>query len=238
MAHSDDGANAGYNGLMVSVNHRTSHHYTVLANYTYSHCISEGNFTGELSGPTYQNPYNRDADRGNCQFDYRQIANLSVVASMPRIGSGWGRRLVSDWQIAPLISMQSGGWFSPTTGTDNSLTGVGLDRPNIVGSTYERNLTTHQWLNPAGFTPNPLGTFGDAGAFSLEGPAYFDVDTALSRLFLVHKEQVLEVRFEAFNTFNNVNYAIPTAAENSANFGKILTSNSPRILQFAAKYSF
>jgi hypothetical protein len=238
IARSDDGANAGYNGLMISANHRTSHHYTILANFTYSHCISEGNFVGELTGPSYQNPSDRDADRGNCQFDHREIANLAVVASMPRLGNQWVRSIVSDWQIAPIISVQSGGWFSPTTGTDNSLTGVGLDRPNVVGSAYERNLTTHLWLNPSGFTPNPLGTFGDAGAFSLEGPAYFDIDTALSRLFVVHNEQVIEARFEAFNTLNNVNYANPTAAENSANFGKILTSNSPRILQFAMKYNF
>ncbi|MGB7136830.1 MAG: carboxypeptidase regulatory-like domain-containing protein, partial [Acidobacteriaceae bacterium] len=238
IAHTDDGANAEYNGLMISSSHRTAHHYTILANYTYSHCISEGAFTGELSGPTYQNPYDRDADRGNCIFDHRQIANLSVVASMPRLGSGFLGKLASDWQIAPLMSAQSGSWFSPETGTDNSLTGVGLDRPNIVGQTYDHGSTNHQWLNPAGFNPNPTGTFGDAGAYSLRGPGYIDIDAALSRLFPVYHEQLIEVRFEAFNTLNRVNYGNPTATESSSTFGRILTANSPRILQFAMKYNF
>ncbi len=237
IARADDGANVDYNGLLLSANHRFANHFTALGNYTYSHCISEGNFTGELSGPTYQDPYVRD--RGNCAFDYRHIANLSVVATAPRFGQSlWERWLLSDWSLAPLLSAQSGGWFTPLTGTDNSLTGVGLDRPNIVGSLYLRNSATHQWLNASGFSPNATGTFGNARAFSLEGPSYVSLDVALSRFFTIHNEHNLEARFEAFNSLNHPNFQTPTATESSSTFGKILTANSPRILQFAMKYNF
>jgi hypothetical protein len=49
ISQTTDGANASYNGLLLSANHRFSQNYTIMANYTYSHCISEGDFAGELS---------------------------------------------------------------------------------------------------------------------------------------------------------------------------------------------
>ena len=102
---SDDGANANYNGLLLSARHRFSSNYTVLANYTWSHCISEANFVGTLAGNGYQNPYNRNADRGSCAFDLRHIVNVSLVAATPRFsGNRAARYLLSGWQIAPILS--------------------------------------------------------------------------------------------------------------------------------------
>ncbi|HWB85951.1 MAG TPA: carboxypeptidase regulatory-like domain-containing protein [Bryobacteraceae bacterium] len=239
MALSDGGANSEYNGLLVSARRRLSNNYTILANYTYSHCISEANFVGELAGPGYQNPYDRDADRGNCAFDLRHTFNLSVVATSPEFtGRRWARMLLSNWQIAPIISAHSGSPFTPLTGVDNSATGVGLDRPNVLGSPYANTANELLWLSPASFTPNPAGTFGNAGAYSLVGPSYFDIDLAISRTFAVHEAQHLEVRAEAFNSTNHVALANPVATENNSHFGQITAAGDPRILQFALKYQF
>ncbi len=239
MAVSDAGANSEYNGLLLSARRRLSANYTILANYTYSHCISEANFVGELAGPGYQNPYNRNASRGNCAFDLRHIFNLSLVAMTPHFaGNRLAQMLLNNWQIAPIISAQSGLPFTPVTGVDNSMTGVGLDRPNVVGQPYVRHTSTLLWLSPAGFTANPVGTFGNAGAYSLYAPTYFDMDLGISRTFIVHEAQQLEVRFEDFNSTNHVNFAAPIATENNAHFGQITSAGNPRILQFAMKYRF
>jgi hypothetical protein len=56
-------------------------------------------------------------------------------------------RLLGNWQLAPIISIHAGTWFSPFTGVDNSLTGIGLDRPNVLGSPYANNAGTRQGLN-------------------------------------------------------------------------------------------
>jgi hypothetical protein len=234
----DDGANSSYNGLLASIRHRFNSHYTLLTNYTYSHCIGEGMAVGDLSAAQYQDPYNRDGDRANCRYDIRQNANISMVAQMPHFADPWRQRLLSNWQLAPLISLRTGLWFSPVTGVDNSLTGVGLDRPNVVGDPYNRNLGTLQWLNPAAFVANPVGTFGDAGNDSLQGPGYFDVDVAFSRSFQVRESHRLDVRFEAFNALNHTNFSTPTATLTSAQFGRISAAAAPRVLQFAMKYSF
>jgi hypothetical protein len=232
----DGGANAEYNALLLATQHRLSEHYTVLANYTYSHCISDT----DLGSSAYQNPNNRDADRGNCAFDIRHIFNLSLVASMPRFANPWTNRFLGNWQIAPLITVYSGAWFSPLTGVDNSLTGVGLDRPNVVTPTpYLRNRSTRQWITAAAFTPNPTGTFGNAGRNSLVGPGLFDVDAAVSRYFNIHEHQRLALRFEFFNLGNHVNFSNPDGNLHNSTFGMITSDNGiPRILQFALKYEF
>lgn len=240
----DDGGNAEYNGVLVKAEHRFSNHYTLIANYTYSHCISEADFEGDLGGPQTQEPYNRNAERGNCGFDLRQIFNLSFVVESPHFANPWTNRLLSNWKLAPIFSIHSGLWFTVFTGLDNSLTGIGLDRPNVNGNPYERNYATQQWLNPAAFTANALGTFGDLGSDSMVGPPYFDIDVAVSRLFSIKEKQHLELRFEFFNLTNHVNFNV--SANNGAldsdlqdpTFGEIFSDVSPRILQFAVKYTF
>lgn len=235
----DDGANAEYNGLLVKLEHRFARNYTILANYTYSHCISEGDFGGDLGGPDKEQPFNRNADRGNCGYDLRHNFNLSFVALSPRFHGAWTNRLLGNWQLAPIVSIHSGFWFSPQTGLDNSLTGIGYDRPNVTGNPYIRSTTGNlQWLNPGAFVPNALGTFGNAGSDSLVGPGYFDIDADVSRYFTIRENQKLELRFEFFNMGNNVNFSIPDNTLQDSTFGQILGDVAPRILQFALRYTF
>lgn len=242
----DDGANATYNGILFKAEHRFSKNYSLIANYTYSHCISEADFEGDLGGPQTQEPFNRNAERGNCGFDLHQIFNLTFVVQSPHFANVWANRLLSNWQLAPIFSIHSGIWFTVFTGLDNSLTGIGLDRPNVVGNPYERNYATQQWLNPAGFAANPLGTFGDLGSDSLVGPPYFDIDAAVSRNFNIREKQQLQLRFEFFNLTNHVNFAVsPNFNGNGLDnnlqdptFGEIFGDIQPRILQFAVKYTF
>jgi hypothetical protein len=235
----DDGANAEYNAFFGKVEHRFAKNYTILANYTYSHCISEADFGGDLGGPNTEQPFNRNADRGNCGFDLRHIFNLSFVTLSPHFAGVWTNRLLGNWQLAPIFSIHSGTWFSPVTGLDNSLTGIGLDRPDVLGNPYTKSTTGNlQWLNPVAFAPNALGTFGNTGSDSLRGPGYFDVDADVSRYFTIHENQKLELRFEFFNLGNNVNFGTPDNNLQDNTYGQILSDVSPRILEFALRYTF
>jgi len=128
------------------------------------------------------------------------------------------------------------------TGTDNSLTGIGSDRPDVVPGVnpYLRNLHTQQWLNPAAFLPNALGTFGDSGNDSLLGPAYFDIDAAVIKHFSIKERQRIDLRFEFFNLTNHVNFNVPNLDTTLVDptFGKLLGDVAPRILQGSVKYVF
>jgi hypothetical protein len=237
----DDGVNTNYNALRLSAQHRFSHNFTVLSVYTWSHCLQNAETYGNrnnIGSASYQNPNNRDADYGPCDFDLRHNFATSLVYEMPKLQNRVENQLLGNWQLGTLVSVHTGFPFTPLTGVDNSLTGVKQDRPNMVGSPYVQDKSTLVWLNPAGFAANPLGTFGNAGYNSLIGPRFFDLDANLTRSFQIREHQRFELRFEFFNLLNHTNLNTPVSTLNSSAFGKIQSAADPRILQLAAKFKF
>ena len=252
-------ANASYNALLVNVTHRFSQNFSLLSNYTYSHCLSLADFRGELTGPIFQNPWNINADYGNCGMHLLHNFNTSLVASMPKFQNKWTNWAAGNWQFSPIITARSGPWYYVTTGTDVSLSGLGLDRPNVIGNPYQyaydspkSTATTRyvQMLNPASFVAQAAGTFGDVGRNSLLGPGYFNVDAALVRYFPIKEQMKVEFRVEAFNLFNQTNMAPPGWSVNSTSnilspgnqsitsgtFGYSNQAFDMRIMQLALKF--
>jgi len=244
IVQTDDGNTANYNGLLVSVEHRFAHHFTWLINYTWSHCLSTYDFGGELAGNNYQNPNNRRAEYGNCNFDRRHIFNTSMVAVSPGIGAGVLNKVTANWQVSPIISVYSGQPItSLATGADVSLTGVGADRPDVVlpDSVYGSGITSAgnpSWLNPAAFKAQATGTFGNAGRDMLIGPGAINWDMALSRNFPMKERYTLHVRADFFNMANHANWNAPGGNITSGTFGQITSYGSPRLIQLALKLNF
>jgi len=237
----DDGVNTNYNALRISVQHRFSHHFTLLSVYTWSHCLQDAETYGNrnsLGSTQYEDPYDRNLDHGPCDTDVRHNWNNSLVYETPKFGNRVTDQLLGHWQIGGLITVHSGFPFNPLTGVDDSRTAVGLDRPNIVGASYVQNLSTQVWINPAAFVANAIGTFGNAGYNSLHGPGFFDIDANVTRFFPITEHKSLELRFEFFNLLNRVNFNNPVATLSSASFGVIQSAADPRILQLAAKFKF
>lgn len=239
IVQSDQGANSHYNGMLLSLQHRFANHFTLLTNYTWSHCISDGDFGGELAGNYYQDPNNRRGNRGDCNFDVRHLSNTSLVAQSPFTGSTWKGRLLGGWQFAPILSIASGIAINVTSGRDNSLTGIGQDRPDAIGANlYSTDPNPRVFLNAAAFAQNATGAFGNLGRDVVHGPGRVNFDLSLTRSFALTERFRLEARGEAFNAINHVNYNNPTTALNSANFGKILGAADPRIMQVSMKLHF
>jgi hypothetical protein len=233
-----DGSSSVYDGLLITVQHRFANNFTLLSNYTWSHCITGGTDVGDLGGNTFQNPADPGADRSNCGEDLRNNFVTSLVAKSAAKGGPIMRALLGGWQVAPIVSVSSGTRVTPTTGTDASLTGVGVDRPNIIGDPYVHGKPRQYRLNPASFQKNAPGTYGDSKPFSLVGPTYADLDAAVSRFFALPESMQLEFRCECFNCLNHPNLLGPTSALNSSLFGQITTSDPPRILQLSLKVDF
>jgi hypothetical protein len=235
----DDGDNTHYNALRLSLQHRFAQHFTLLSVYTYSRCMQDAvTLPNKISGNQYQNPYNRNADYGRCDFDLPHNIVNSLVYESPKFANRAVNMIGGNWQLGFLISYRSGFPFTPLTGSDASLTGVGQDRPNVAGDPYVRNTTTLTWISPSAFTPNAAGKYGNAGSNSLGGPGFFGWDTNLTRLFRITERHRVELRFEFFNTLNHTNFNNPINSLKSATFGLLQSSADPRLLQFAAKYSF
>jgi hypothetical protein len=239
----DDGADASYHGLLLSAEHRLSNHFTLLTNYTWSHCISDYDFTGEISTPIYQNPMNRnEGERGSCSFDHRAIFNTSLVATSPGFGNPSIKQITRDWQLSPIVSLISGQPLTVTDGgQDISLSGQDQDRPNVVlpNAVIPGHQTLTEWFNPAAFAVQPKGTFGDAGRNAIYGPGTIQWDMAISRSFrLTSEHRRIEFRADFFNIMNHGNWSNPTLSILSGTFGQITTFGSPRIVQMALKLYF
>ncbi|HEX5431587.1 MAG TPA: TonB-dependent receptor [Bryobacteraceae bacterium] len=238
---------ASYNALLLSLQHRLANHFTVLGNYTWSHCIADP-FTSELDGVQYTNPADRRYDRGNCAgIDHRHLVNISAVEDAPRFSGRVMQAVAGDWKLSEIIRIQSGSYFSVSSGQDLALNGIGGQRASFTGSSpYAASSTCANskascvaWLNPAAFAQPATGTFGNLGANNILGPGAFQFDASLVRQVPIREQQRLELRAEAFNLLNHFRPNNPAATLSTlSTFGQITTSGDPRIMQFALKYVF
>ena len=237
-----DGSSSVYDGLLLTVQHRFANYFTLLTNYTWSKCLTGGTDLGDLAGNTFQNPADPGADRSYCGEDLKNNFVTSLVARSSVRDGRMKRALLGGWQIAPIITVTSGSRFTPLIGTDKSLSGVGEDRPNLIGDPYARGGPRADWLNKASFQPNPIGTFGGTKPYSLVGPTYADIDAAITRSFSFPETMQLEFRTECFNCLNHPNLLPRNMPANttltSSLFGTITTSYPPRILQLSLNLHF
>ena len=74
---------------------------------------------------------------------------------------------------------------------------------------------------------------------AVEGPGYWDINLAVSKLIAFGGSQSLELRIESFNLLNNFNWGLPNLNLTNAQFGRITTNGgTPRIMQFGIRYAF
>jgi len=251
----ESGGTISYNGLILSLQERLSHGVSLSANYTWSHCIGDITQASNVggAGAGLLDPNNRRFDRGNCQtptldgtqaLDRRHVASFSAVVEAPRFSNKTLRRIGSDWKLSSSYRVLSGAFQTVTTGIDFQLSGSNNQRPNpILTNPLCDDPRPSCWINPAAFAQPALGTLGNSGRSSIPGPGFWEIDTALSRIFRVREGRTVELRAEAFNLTNSFRAGSPgmptvTTARNSPQFGQILTAQDPRIMQLAMKFVF
>ena len=234
-----------YHALKLSFRRRSTTGVSLNGNHTWSYCVGNTTPTGfnQISAG-YQKPEDPAFDRGNCQSRRDHVANFTVGYQTPQFANAGLRFIASDWRASGIVNVRSGAWLSVTQSINRASATTGIQ--GLSGQPVNKVLdnpygdkATDNYLNPAAFAIPPLGTLGDAGFFSVEGPGFWTVDLALSRLISIAAMRSLELRIEAFNLFNNFNWGNPVSVLDDPNFGRILTAGGdPRILQFGVKYGF
>jgi hypothetical protein len=104
-------AAAIYQGATLEVKKRYSHHFTVLANYTYSKALDDA------SDLTYwaNNQIQQSAERSLSSFDQRHKIVLAGIIDSP-----FGQRVMRGFELAPVLQYNSSRPFSLFTGTDSN----------------------------------------------------------------------------------------------------------------------
>jgi hypothetical protein len=141
------------------------------------------------------------------------------------------------------VRLGSGGLYRlafgrPSVNGPVTQTGNGVDAPY-----FDIRLTGGVLVSPlsiAGGYPNNRG-FGNLGRNILQGPSQKRFDLGLSKTTRLTENTSFELRVDAFNLFNFVNFANPSSVigDPGTDFGFITdTVGGPRVLQFAAKFRF
>jgi len=249
----EDTISSHYNSLQAKLDKRFSHGLSLLGAYTWSHSIDGASvFFGSGANATTifpQDNYNLKAERGNSDFDIRHRLSLSVLYELPT-ARALPKLLGNGWQVGAILSLQTGQPFSVLSGRDNSSTGLGNDRPDVVGDPNAGAHTVDQWISPSSFVQNAPLTFGNAGRNIVRGPGFHNLDFSLLKNFQLHENVNLQFRAEFFNVTNHPNFALPSNILAAPNFGTLfqtpdaaqnnvgLGSGGPRLIQFAVKLNF
>lgn len=118
--------------------------------------------------------------------------------------------------------------------------------PNVAGSGtgraaegFSANPNDNSFAGQVFFNVRP-GETGNLGRSLINSPNTFNVDAALIKNFSVTERTRVQLRFEAFNALNSVNFLPSTQAANinSTTFGQLTQTTSPRVVQFAARFEF
>jgi hypothetical protein len=202
-----------------------------------------------LGTENFMNPLNVIDSYGNIGGLAPQMLVVSYSYPLP---FGRGQKLLSSasgaltnviggWQFSGITTIQTGQPFSASysasyTGTPTS------GRPNAVVGTalYPATRTLAEWFNPAAFSVPANGTYGNSGYDGLWGPGLQTWDMSLSKNIKIHERVSLQIRMDAFNTFNHPNFGNPNAAITSpSNVGTITSQNGEsRTVEFAGKIMF
>jgi outer membrane receptor protein involved in Fe transport len=230
-----------YHSLQLRLDRRLSRGISVLGSYTYSKSIDDDSDITGPSGGAPQNYYNLHDDKGPSVFDRTQRLSAAVLWQLP-IGenaTGWTAGLLKGWQINSIYTASSGQPFTPGLSSDNSLTGTGNDRPNIIANPFPDHPDPSAWVLRSAFGIPALGQFGNAGRNHLRGPGLNNLDFAMFKNF-PYKDiaQFVQFRAEIFNIPNHPQFFLPNRFVDSAQFGTLSQARDSRQIQLSLRMSF
>src|SRR5712692_7628921 len=256
---------SSYHALQLDLRRRFSHGLSLRGVYTYSKIIDDGDSVNQTTAGNapglVSNPFNLRADKGLATFDVKSAAVINALYALPfgqgqplaKALQGWRGKLVSDWSLASILTIQSGFPFTPQLSYNPSNNG---DTRNPVRPFLNPDFTgpvvlgkPAQWFNPNAFIapPSAGGFYGNLGRDRFIGPGLATWDFSVLKETAIRERVNLQFRAEIFNLLNRANFNTPslivftppTAANLpglSGTAGAITsTSTSSRQIQFGLK---
>ena len=256
----DNNSNSSYNAFQAQYQRRFSRALQAMASYTWSHSIDTA--SSDVANFMHAPDYYPNQNRGNSDFDIRQLLTVAIVYQIPKpkFGGRAGAAVLGGWGIDPLLR------FRTATPIDilatRSVPQNFQTRLNYVSGQpfyiYDpvlpggRRFNAAAWTLPVGFVQ---GTFGRN---VVRGFSFRQADLSLHRSFRLADRFRLTLRSDFFNVTNHPSFANPSGTYNTgttfgvptAMLGKGLNSASaggfnalyqiggPRSIQLSLKLSF
>ena len=240
--------NSNYNSLQATLAHKTKN-FNVMLSYTYSKSIDNASSLADTG-----DPYDLNLMRALSAFDLKHnfVGTYEYTLPVERFTKR-SNRWTEGWVISGITHISTGFPVTLSTDDDNSLQGSNpngvnnryLDLPDVVPGPLDLGHYTQNgqsyYFNISLFSPNALGTPGDASRRYFYGPGAFNTDLALLKSVPLTEAKTLQLRLETFNVFNHTQFFGPQAVNgnfSSPFFGELVKAAPPRLLQLAVKFTF
>jgi hypothetical protein len=239
-----------YHALETSVTKRFSRGHQFHAAYTYSVAkdlmsADPGSTAGGGRPDTPNTGFSVENDSrdlesnwAHADFDRPHRFSLSGVWQLPLGDSAFLR----DWEVAGFMQFQSGRPFSVFR-PEQGLLRLGFQRLDFAPGADAESVA-RQAANPEDgwFDKTQLQAAVAAGNTPrnfLRGPTQKRVDMSVAKTIRFGDRMRAELRWEVFNLFNTLNFALPENNFDSVDFGRITnTIGGPRVSQFGVRFHF
>jgi hypothetical protein len=246
-------------GLDFDVNYTYSKAMDVGSNAERINEFQGGGFASQVI-----NSWAPGALRSVSDFDTTHQLNANWVWDIP-VGRGKhfagnihgvGQAIVGGWTLTGIYRWTSGYPFTVEPGLGFWATNWQLTSADVlVGPKPKTGVFTDPSGNPNVFQgdPNQVGTVfrhaypGESGQRNnLRGPGYFGIDSGLAKAWAITEHQNVRFSWEVFNTTNTPRFDVGSmqnignnSVASGSTFGEYSkTMTTPRVMQFALRYSF
>lgn len=247
---------SNYNSLQTQAVRRISSGTQIGVVYVYSKAID---FTrsDQISFPFQYGP---DIQRNYAlaNFDQKHVFSAYWIYELPFgknkafLAHGVAASIVGGWKIAGVLSRTSGTPFTIAS-SGASLNAPGntqlADQVKPVVKILGGHGPNQPYFDPNAFAPVTAARFGTSSLDEVRGPGYFNLDSTLSRRFVLFRGIGLDVSAEAISLTNTPQFANPGTTVSDATFaGGVVTqlndydiinsAGGNRQLQLGAKLTF
>lgn len=246
---------ASYNSLQAQLNRRYINGLQFAVAYTLGKTVSDGTTFNPLRPGEAWN----QAPDGGTQF-HNLVINYTW--DVPNGSGMWSnvitRGLLDGWQLSGDTAYVSGDWLGASTSTTDNFDFTGGDggtRPRISGDVVCTSGNCDptpgaggSYLNIAAFSRlTGRGDIGNAPRTFFRMPPIVLTNMSIFKNFRLGGDgRRLQLRWEAYNVFNQVNWRTlnttaqfnPAGAQVNANFGQATEARAARIMQGAIRFTF
>lgn len=239
-------ASSNYNSLQIELRKHYAQRFQFRTAFTYSHAIDDVSDFFDTAGAFTlpQNSVHR-SERASANFDVRLRSVTHFVKDYRKDLIFWGPMRLGGWQLAGIVTAQTGQPYTVNSAFDINRDGNLTDRLNSTNGIIQGNagdgsvqLSLAPGTNPLDLLAND-GQDGAVGRNSFRAPSQFNFDLSITKFLNFNDRFRLQARTEIFNLFNRTNFGIPVRILESPAFGKSTYTTTPqRTIQFVIKFAF
>ena len=232
-----------YNALQVRYQQRPAHGMSVLMAYTLGKSTDDASgFFTSAGDPNFpQNSLDPAAERGPSSFDIRHRFSAGAIMPVPfgtgqpmLANQGWLSKALADMEVRRGLHVSDRPALHRGAAARRRQQQHRPIQPRVRQQRSAQRQRRHvaadagtadEWFDTAAFSMPAFGTFGNSGRNAYRGPGLFEPQRRAGEADPLRADAAtVELRLEAFNLFNRINYDLPDAFFGSPTFGRILSA--------------